>query len=64
MAAPNTEGRSNPEVVTGGTFGVILGNATSNPVGFYGSTGTVKQTLATVTTTTLYNALVSLGLVA
>ena len=65
MANPNTEGRSNPEVVTGGTFGVIIGNSASQPVGFFGSTGTTQVSLSTgvVSTTTILAALVNLGLV-
>lgn len=50
MSAPNQEGSSNPQVVSGGTFGVIVGNLTTEPVGFYGSAG-INQYATTGTTT-------------
>lgn len=50
MAAPNTEGSSNPDVLSGGVFGALVGNSTSEPVGFYGTAG-VNQYATTGTTT-------------
>lgn len=36
----------NPDVVTGGDFGVILGNKPNSTVGFYGVEGTTQAALA------------------
>lgn len=46
MAAnvPNIEGQSNPFVATGGQFGTIIGNTTSETVGFYGAVGVAQHT--------------------
>ena len=43
MSAPNVEGTSNPGVITGGVFGTKVGNATTETVGFYGTTGAVQH---------------------
>jgi len=50
MAAPNTEYSANPDVVSGGAFGAIVGNDPANPVGFYGEAG-IAQYSTTGTTT-------------
>ena len=49
--APNTTyGASNPDVVTGGVFGAILGNLPTEPVGFYGNPGVAQQSGKGITT--------------
>lgn len=63
MAAPNIETSTNPDVVTGGSFGVKLGNATTETVGFYGATGVAQQTGVAVTAAAIHAALVALGLI-
>lgn len=50
MSAPNQEGTVNAAVLSGGEFGAIVGNATENPVGFYGNEG-IAQYSTTGTTT-------------
>lgn len=62
MSAPNTEGTSNPFVLSGGVFGVIVGNSSTEPVGFYGNAGTTQQSLSGLGIT-LTQALENLGLV-
>ena len=72
MAAPNIETSSNPQTVTGGEMGAIVGLAADTTVGFYGDVGNVQQTVAAVgsdagTTQALANSLrtilIDLGLV-
>lgn len=63
MSAPNIEGTSNPDVVSGGVFGVKLGNRTDEPLGFYGAVGTTLQTGVPVTAAGIHAALVALGLI-
>lgn len=46
MAAPNIEGSNNPQSVTGGEMGAVVGYSASTTVGFYGATGNVQQTVA------------------
>lgn len=64
MSAPNIEGTTNPNVQTGGAFGSKVANATTETVGFYGSTGVAKQTGVAVTAAAIHAALVALGLIA
>jgi hypothetical protein len=45
MAAPNIETSSNPQTVTGGEMGAIVGLAADTTVGFYGDVGNVQQTV-------------------
>ena len=63
---PNTEGTVNAQVLSGGVFGVIVGNLPTEPVGFYGNPGTTQQTGASAWTTVsqVATALIALGLVA
>jgi hypothetical protein len=72
MAAPNIESSSNPQTVTGGEMGAIVGYAPETTIGFYGEVGNVQQTVAAVasdaqTTEDLANSLrtilIDLGLV-
>ena len=50
MAAPNIEGASVPQVVSGGQEGAIVGYAPDTAVGFYGAVGNVQQTVAPAAT--------------
>lgn len=61
-STPNTETSTNPDVVTGGTAGSIVGK-TGEVVGFYGSTGVAKQTGVAVSAAAVHAALVALGLI-
>ena len=63
MAAPNTETKSTPAVLTGGTMGSIHGAKASETVGFYGSTGVALQTGVAVSAAGIHAALVALGLI-
>jgi hypothetical protein len=45
MAAPNIESSSNPQTVTGGEMGAIVGYSPLTTVGFYGEVGNVQQTI-------------------
>jgi hypothetical protein len=72
MAAPNIQTSSNPQTVTGGEMGAVIGYAPDTKVGFYGEVGNVQQTVAAAgsdagTTQTLANSLrtilIDLGLV-
>lgn len=72
MAAPNIETSSNPQTVTGGEMGAIVGLAPDTTVGFYGEVGNVQLTVAAAasdaqTTEDLANSLrtilIDLGLV-
>jgi len=68
MSAPNIQTSTNPDVVTGGTAGTIVANATTETVGFYGATGSAKQTVSgskgsNAALTSLIAALVALGLI-
>ena len=69
MAAPNIEGTTNAAVITGGTGGSKVANATSETVGFYGSTGVAKQTVTGARDETegalanLLTALANLGII-
>lgn len=51
---PNIEGSVNPNVVSGGQFGVILANSTTETLGAYGNTGIAQY--ATTGTTTGFTA--------
>lgn len=62
-STPNTETSTNPDVVTGGTAGSIVGKSVTEVVGFYGSTGVAKQTGVAVTAAAVHAALVALGLI-
>jgi hypothetical protein len=73
MAAPNIQTSNNPQVVSGGEMGAVVGYSATTTVGFYGETGVAQQTVAAEATTagetlTLANslraALIALGLVA
>jgi hypothetical protein len=46
MAAPNIETSSNPQTVTGGEMGAVVGYSALTTVGFYGEVGNVQQTVA------------------
>jgi len=72
LTPPNIETSSNPQTVTGGEMGVVIGYATDTKVGFYGAVGNVQQTVAAAasdaqTTEDLANSLrtilIDLGLV-
>lgn len=63
MAAPNIETSNNPDVVTGGAFGVKVGNSTTETLGFYGQTGVAQQTGVAVSAAAIHAALVALGLI-
>lgn len=46
---PNVEGTKNAFVATGGQMGTIVGNTTSETVGFYGNAGVAQSaTIATI----------------
>jgi hypothetical protein len=45
MAAPNIESSSNPQTVTGGEMGAVVGYSALTTVGFYGEVGNVQQTV-------------------
>jgi hypothetical protein len=45
MAAPNIETSSNPQTVTGGEMGAVVGYSELTTVGFYGAVGNVQQTV-------------------
>lgn len=72
MAAPNIEGASTPQVVTGGEMGAVVGYSPTTTVGFYGATGNVQLSIGAAATanindvTTLVNSirsgLIDLGL--
>ena len=62
-SAPNTETSTNPDVVTGGTAGAIVGKSATEVVGFYGSTGVAQQTGVAVSAAGIHAALVALGLI-
>lgn len=72
MAAPNIETSSNPQSVSGGEMGAIVGYAPDTTVGFYGETGNVQLSIGVAATanlnevTTLVNSirsgLIDLGL--
>jgi len=53
-SAPNIEGTSNPDTVTGGSgstgFGTVVAQSPTETLGFYGSTGVVQQSATGVTT--------------
>lgn len=63
MSAPNIEGTTNPDVLTGGTMGTKVANSVTETVGFYGATGVAKQTGVAVTAAAIHAALVNLGLI-
>ena len=72
MSAPNIQTSNNPQYVSGGEMGAVVGYSATTNLGFYGETGTTQQTVAAVasdaaTTQALANslraALVALGLV-
>jgi hypothetical protein len=72
MAAPNIETSNNPQTVSGGEMGAIVGYAPDTTVGFYGEVGNVQLTVApaagnAATTQDLANSLrtilIDLGLV-
>jgi hypothetical protein len=72
MSAPNIQTSNNPQYVSGGEMGAVVGYSPTTNLGFYGETGTTQQTVAAVasdaaTTLALANslraALVALGLV-
>ena len=50
MSAPNIEGTSNPTATGGNVMGVVVGNAATETLGFYGSTGVVQPVSGTGTT--------------
>lgn len=60
---PALEGTKNPSVVTGGDAGTKVANATTETLGFYGSTGVAKQTGVAVSAAGIHAALVALGLI-
>lgn len=61
---PNVEGTDNAFVATGGQFGTIIANKTTETLGFYGNAGVVQPTSASVTDyASLKVALQALGLI-
>jgi hypothetical protein len=64
MASPNIEGTSNPTATGGNNMGVVVGQSTTETLGFYGSTGVAKQTGVAVSAAAIHAALVALGLIA
>ena len=64
MASPNVEGSSNPTGTGGNTMGVVVGSKTTETLGFFGATGVVQPTAASVTDyASLKVALQNLGLI-
>ena len=72
MSAPNIQTSNNPQYVSGGEMGAVVGYSPTTTLGFYGDTGTTQQTVAAVasdaaTTLALANSLrtilLDLGLV-
>lgn len=63
MAAPNIQTSTNPQTVTGGEAGTIVGKTTTETVGFYGTTGVEQQTGVAVSAAGIHAALVALGLI-
>jgi len=63
MASPNVEGSSNPTGTGGNTMGVVVGNKTTETLGFYGVTGVALQTGVAVSAAGVHAALVALGLI-
>ena len=47
---PNVEGTDNAFVATGGQFGTIIANSTTETLGFYGAAGVAQQSANGVTT--------------
>ena len=62
MAAPNIETSTNPTQTGGNTSGVVVGNDTTQTLGFYGSAG-VAQQVCTASVATIHASLVALGLI-
>ena len=50
MAAPNIQTSNNPQTVSGGEMGAVVGYSTTTNVGFYGATGIAQATIAPVAT--------------
>lgn len=72
MSAPNIETSNNPQFVSGGVMGAVVGYSATTTLGFYGDTGIEQATVAAIatdagTTLTLANSLrtilLDLGLV-
>lgn len=64
MSSPNVEGSNNPASTGGASAGVKIGLKTSETLGFYGATGVVQPTSASVTDyASLKVALQALGLI-
>lgn len=63
MAAPNIQTSTNPQTVTGGEAGTIVGKTATETVGFYGTTGVAQQTGVAVSAAGIHAALVALGLI-
>lgn len=66
---PAQGGSTNPQTVTGGEAGTIVGHTATETVGFYGDTGAAQQTVAitgnaTVDSAATITALKALGLFA
>lgn len=63
MSAPNIQTSSNPSTTGGNASGVVIGQETSQTLGFYGATGVAKQTGVAVSAAGIHAALVALGLI-
>ena len=60
---PANGGSNNPQVVTGGVAGTVVGREPSEAVGFYGAAGSVQLSGGAITTVAdLVAALQTLGL--
>lgn len=60
---PAQGGSSNPQTVTGGSAGAVVGSSATETVGFYGSTGVALQTGVATSAAAIHAALVALGLI-
>jgi hypothetical protein len=46
MAAPNIQTSNNPQYVSGGEMGAVVGYSATTTLGFYGDTGIEQATIA------------------
>ena len=63
MASPNTETSLDTTNLGGNAMGVVVGNKTTEPLGFYGVPGVALQTGVAVSAAGIHAALVALGLI-
>lgn len=60
---PALGGSTNPQTVSGGDAGTVVGKSATETVGFYGATGVALQAGVPVTAAGIHAALVALGLI-